>query len=167
MYLPRLITVGKVLAAYKMRLALEFLGLVSFRTREPNPFIWTLAETMKLAADAGPNIGAVLDVWHWYHSGGTIADILASGRSRILHVHMSDAKAMPAEQVGDRMRLLPGEGIINLRGFMTALQQIGYEGGIAPEPLGRLPNELSDELSARLAYDTTLRVMQAAGVPQA
>jgi sugar phosphate isomerase/epimerase len=71
------------------------------------------------------------------------------------------------EPVGDRMRLLPGEGIINLRGFMTALQQIGYEGGLAPEPLGRLPNELSDEASARLAYDTTLRVMQAAGVPQA
>ena len=40
-------------------------------------------ETVALAKDCGPNIGAVLDVWHWHHSGGTTKDILDAGVDRI------------------------------------------------------------------------------------
>jgi sugar phosphate isomerase/epimerase len=128
------------------------------------PFIYTLPETVALAKDAGPNIGAVLDVWHWHHSGGTIDDILAAGKDRIVHVHISDAKAMPPEDVRDNMRLMPGEGIIDLVGFLQALQKIGYDDGISPEPLGRIPPDMSTEDAARLGYDTTLAVMKKAGV---
>ena len=58
--------------------------------------------------------------------GGTVADILATPASRIVHVHVSDAKQMPPEEVQDTMRWLPGEGIIDLVGFFQALKQIGY-----------------------------------------
>jgi sugar phosphate isomerase/epimerase len=128
------------------------------------PFIWTLPETVALAKDSATNIGAVLDIWHWHHSGGTIADILGTDKSRIVHVHLSDAKAMAPEEVRDNMRVMPGEGIIDIVGFFQALQKIGYTGGVSPEPLGRIPMDMSTEDAARLGYDTAYAVMHKAGV---
>jgi sugar phosphate isomerase/epimerase len=128
------------------------------------PFIWTLAETVALAKDCGPNIGAVLDVWHWHHSGSTINDILAAGRQRIVHVHMSDAKPMPPEDVRDNMRVLPGEGSIDLVAFLQALKKIGYDDGLSPEPLGRFPQGTPAEEAAKQAFDATQAVMKKAGI---
>jgi sugar phosphate isomerase/epimerase len=85
----------------------------------PVPFVWTLPETLRWCEASGPNIGVTLDAWHWYHSGGTVADIRAAKVSRILHVHVSDAKPMPAEDVRDNMRHLAGEGVIDLVGFLA------------------------------------------------
>ncbi len=131
----------------------------------PTPFIWTLPETVALAEDIGPNVGAVLDVWHWHHSGGTVQDILATDKARIVHVHLSDAREMPPEQVRDNMRLMPGEGIIDLTGFLRALQKIGYVDGVAPEPLGpRIPMDMPGEEAAKLGFDTTYAAMKKAGV---
>jgi len=164
----RLAAISEVLQRSNTRLGLEFLGVPSMRLGRPggppaNPFIWTLPETVELAKDSGPNIGAVLDVWHWHHSGGTIADILAAGSSRIVHVHVSDARQMPPEEVRDNQRVMPGEGVIDLVGFFKALRQIGYADGVSPEPLGRVTAEMSAEEAARLGLETTLAVMNKAG----
>jgi sugar phosphate isomerase/epimerase len=179
----RLAAVATVLARHDVRLGLEFLGPLVFRTRAPRPrpdappvdpaapppappvpFVWTLPETVKLAAESGPNVGVTLDAWHWYHSGGTVADILATPAARIVHVHVSDAREMAPEAVEDNMRWLPGEGVIDLIGFFRALQQIGYAGGVAPETIGpRIPDTMPPEESARLALEATLGVMRKAG----
>jgi sugar phosphate isomerase/epimerase len=165
----RLGAIAEVLQKSNVRLGLEFLGVPQFRAGRaggppPNPFIWTLPETVALAKDAGPNVGAILDVWHWHHSGGTTAEIAATDRSRIVHVHVSDAKAMPPEEVRDNMRVMPGEGIIDLVGFFQALKKIGYADGVSPEPLGRITPEMTAEESAKLGLETTLAVMKKAGV---
>jgi sugar phosphate isomerase/epimerase len=77
---------------------------------------------------------------------------------------VSDARAMPPEDVQDNMRLLPGEGIIDLLGFFRALQKIGYQGGVAPETIGpRIPDGMAPEESARLALEMTHSVMKKAG----
>lgn len=128
------------------------------------PFIWTLLETVALAKESGPNIGAVLDVWHWHHSGGTVADILATDPARIVHVHLSDARVMAPEDVRDNMRLMPGEGVIDLTAFLQALRKIGYAGGVAPEPLGRIPMDMAPEDASKLGYETTRAAMMRAGV---
>ncbi len=186
----RLAAISEVLVKHDVRLGLEFLGPLVFRTRAggggrgrrgagapvdpaappppppapPVPFVWTLPETVKLCAESGPNVGVTLDAWHWYHSGGTVADILATPASRIIHVHVSDARQMPPEDVQDNMRLLPGEGIIDLIGFFKALRQIGYQGGVAPETIGpRIPDDMPPEESARLALEMTAGVMKKAG----
>jgi sugar phosphate isomerase/epimerase len=185
----RLAAISKTLAPHNVRLGLEFLGPLVFRRAraggpgrrgaappDPNappppppappvPFVYTLTETVKLAAEAGPNVGATLDAWHWHHSGGTVADIRATDKSRIIHVHVSDAKPMPPEDVQDNMRWLPGEGVIDLVGFFQALKQIGYTGGVAPETIGaRIPDTMPPEESARLALEMTTAVMKKAGV---
>jgi sugar phosphate isomerase/epimerase len=164
MYTRRLTAVAEVLRRHNVRLGLEFLGPQYFRTRNPNVFIYTLPDTVALAEQAGPNVGAVLDIWHWYHSGGTTAEIVAAGKDRIVHVHMSDAKPMPADEVRDNMRLMPGEGGIDTTAFLQTLRKIGYTGGLSPEPLGRIPMDMPAEESAKLAADTTRAVMKKAGL---
>ena len=165
----RLAAISEVIQRSNLRLGVEFLGVQQFRMGRaggppPIPFIWTLSETVALAKDSGSNIGAILDVWHWHHSGSTIADILAAGKERIVHIHVSDAKAQPPEEVRDNQRVMPGEGVIDLVGFFQALKKIGYDEGVSPEPLGRVPAEMSPEDGAKLALDTTLAVMKKAGV---
>ncbi len=159
----RIVAVAEVLQRSNIRLGLEFLGPLYFRTRAPYQFIWKLDETVALAEACGPNVGAVLDAWHWHHSGGTTADIIAAGESRIVHVHVSDAKPQPPEEVRDNQRFMPGEGVIDLMGFFQALRKIGYEDGVSPEPIGRVPADMAAEDGARLGLETTLEVMKKAG----
>ena len=164
----RIAAVAEVLQRSGVRIGLEFLGVLQFRSGAPGaasyPFIWTLPETLALADDCGPNVGVILDAWHWHHSGGTTAEIRATPDSRLVHVHVSDAKPMPPQDVRDNMRVMPGEGAIDLIGFFQALKAIGYTAGVSPEPLGRVPVEMSADDAARLGLKTTLAVMRKAGV---
>jgi sugar phosphate isomerase/epimerase len=160
----RLTAIAEILQRSKIRLALEFLGPLHFRTAQPHEFIWRMDEALEFARECGPNVGLLLDVWHWYHAGATVADIAAAGRARIFHVHLSDCARQPPDQVRDNQRLLPGEGVINLTGFLQALQKIGYQDGISPEPLGRIPKETTPEEGARLGLEATLAVMRKAGL---
>ena len=162
----RVAAIGEVLRRSNIRLGLEFLGPVYMRAnaKSPHTFIYTLPETVALAADCGPNIGVVLDAWHWHHSGGTTAEIVAAGKSRIVHVHVSDAKPAPPEDVRDNQRHMPGEGVIDLIGFFQSLKKIGYVDGVSPEPLGRVPAEMPAEEGARLGLESTLAIMKKAGI---
>jgi sugar phosphate isomerase/epimerase len=162
----RVSAIAPILQRSNIRLGLEFLGPKYFRSNEKSPhtFIYTLPDTAALAAECGPNIGVVLDAWHWYHSNGTTADILAAGKERIVHVHVSDAKPTPPDDVRDNQRHMPGEGVIDLIGFFQALKKIGYVDGVSPEPLGRIPQDMPPEEGARLGLETTLAVMKKAGV---
>ena len=162
----RLAPISEILGRSQIRLGLEFLGPLYFRqnAKSPHQFIWTLPETAAFAKECGPNIGVVLDAWHWHHSGGTVGEIVAAGKSAIVHVHISDAKPAPPEEVRDNQRHMPGEGIIDLVGFLQALKTIGYVDGISPEPIGRVPAEMPPEEGARLGLETTKAVMKKAGV---
>ena len=175
----RLASINTVIARHDVHLGVEFLGPLMFRRRRirpgappadsaappPVPFVYTLPDTISLAEAAGANIGVTLDAWHWYHSGGTVADIRAVKGSRIVDVHVSDARPMPAEQVRDDMRWMPGEGVIDLTGFFQALKAIGYEGGVSPEVIGpRIPEGMSPDESARLGLAATIAAMKKAGV---
>jgi sugar phosphate isomerase/epimerase len=161
----RLTAVAEVLARNNCRLGLEPLGPLMFRTRAPHEFIWKMNDAVAFAKEIGPNIGIVLDSWHWYHSGATTDDIIHAGKSRIVTIHLSDAAKMPPEDVKDNQRLLPGEGVIDLVGFFRALHQIGYEDGVSPEVLGRIPATMSAEEGAKLGLDASLAVMRKAGIP--
>jgi sugar phosphate isomerase/epimerase len=160
----RLTPIAEILQRSGVRLGLEFLGPLMFRTRAKEPFIWTLPETVALGKAIGPNVGVTLDAWHWHHSGGTVAEILATDTSRIVHIHVSDAKPQPPEDVRDNQRHMPGEGVIDLIGFFQALKKIGYQDAVSPEPIGRVPAEMPPEDGARLGLETTLAIMKKAGV---
>jgi sugar phosphate isomerase/epimerase len=165
----RLAAVAEVLQRSRIRLGLEFLGPLYMRTGRADgppvtPFIWNMPDAVALAKEVGPNAGVILDAWHWHHSGSTLADIAAAGKSRIVHVHVSDAKETPAADVRDNQRLMPGEGVIDLVGFFQALVKAGYEEGVSPEPLGRIAAGTAPAEAARLGLETTLAVMKKAGL---
>jgi sugar phosphate isomerase/epimerase len=162
--LKRFQTVGPVLAKYNVRCGFEFLGPLHFRQGLPYPFIWQMSEMLGFAKDCGTSFGVVLDVWHWYHSGSTLDDIRAAGKSRIVLVHLSDAAQMPPEDVRDNARLLAGEGVIDLAGIFGALKKMGWDGSVSPEPIGRIPKEMSVEEGARLGLESARAVMRKAGI---
>jgi sugar phosphate isomerase/epimerase len=162
--LERYRAVGAVLARSNVRLGFEFLGPMQFRTRAAHEFIWRMNEMLEFARDCGPNMGLLLDAWHWHHAGATPEDIVKAGKARIVTIHVSDAAKMAPEDVRDNQRLMPGEGVIDLVGFFRALREIGYVDAVSPEPLGRMPKEMPAEDGARLGLETTLAVMRKAGV---
>ena len=165
--LDRARAMGEVLARHKLRLGIENLAPLHFRKQFKYPFIYSVPDTVAFCKEAGPSWGLCLDAWHWHHAGGTVKDILDAGKSQIVVVHIEDAKQQPPEDVRDNMRLLPGEGVIDLNGFLKALKKIGYEGQIQPEPLSRFPAGTSADEVAKQCLAATLAVMKKAGLKPA
>lgn len=155
---------GEILTRHKLRVGIENLGPLHFRKPFKHEFSYTVPGTVAFCKEAGPSWGVCLDAWHWHHSGGTVKDILDAGKSQVIVVHIEDAKQQPPEEVQDSMRLMPGEGVIDLTGFLKALKKIGYEGQIEPEPLGRFPVGTPPEEVAKKNLEATLAVMKKAGL---
>jgi sugar phosphate isomerase/epimerase len=164
-YKARFTECANILARSHCRLGLEFLGPISFRTQFPHEFIWKMREMLEFAKECGSNVGLTLDAWHWHHAGGTIADIVNAGKDRIVVVHFNDAPDLPPDKIRDNQRLLPGEGIIDLTGFLRALQKIGYEDSLSVEVFGRGLKEMPPKESAKLCLDSSVAVFKKAGVP--
>ncbi len=164
-YKRRFTESAKILADSNVRLGLEFLGPLQFRKAKPYEFIWRMPDMLEFARDCGPNVGLLLDSWHWHHAGATTNDILAAGRERIVHVHFNDAPNLPPEQIRDDHRLFPGEGVINLTGFLQALQKIGYTDALSVEVFNRL-NDVPPEEAAHQGLSSSLAVFKKANVPE-
>jgi sugar phosphate isomerase/epimerase len=164
LYWKRFRACAGILARSHVRLGLEFIGPLHLRRQEPHEFIWRMNEMLAFARECGPNVGLLLDAWHWHHAGATTGDILQAGKDGIVHVHLSDAPNLPPEQIRDDERLLPGEGVINLVGFFQALQKIGYQDAVSVEVFGRGLKDMPPEQGARLGLDAARKVMRKAGV---
>lgn len=161
----RLRTCAQILGAYGIRLGLEFVGPHHLRTAWANPFLWTMHETLDwIAAIGEPNVGLLFDAYHWYTNGHTLEDILALTPDQIVHVHINDAPNVAVEAALDNGRIYPGEGVIDLGGFLKALNAIGYKGSVTQEILSaEAPKEEAEALLARsrAGYD---KVYRAAGL---
>lgn len=53
--------------------------------------------------------------------------------NRVRHVHLKDFDGRLRDPNGDRRYLLPGEGTLDLQGFLTGLVERGYDGAITLE----------------------------------
>ncbi len=156
--------IAKVLRDSNVRFGLEYIGPLHLRKLRPHLFVYTLGEMLALAREAGPNVGVLLDAWHWHHAGDSLADIEAAGKDAIVHVQVADAPKLPPEDIRDNERLFAGEGIIDLKAFFTTLRKIGYEDGVSPEVFGRGIKDMPLEEGIRLGYNSTSTVMRAAGL---
>jgi sugar phosphate isomerase/epimerase len=91
-----------------------------------------------------PNGGLLVDSWHLFRSGSTLEQLAAIPGSAVLGVQLDDAPATPEADLEDETmhrRLLPGEGELDLVGFVRTLREIG-----SPAPIG--VEVFSDALAA-------------------
>ena len=136
-------------------LGLEYVAPKTGGTRGKYPFIHTMAEMKELIAEVRkPNLGFLLDSWHWYNAGDTAADVLTLKNEDIVAVHLNDAPAgVPVDQQVDSRRELPmATGVIDAGAFLNALNQVGYDGPVAAEPMSAALRALPpDEALAKTA----------------
>jgi sugar phosphate isomerase/epimerase len=146
-HVERFKPVAALLADHGCSLGLEFLGPKTIKDSLRYPFIDRMGAMLELGAEIGPNVGLLLDCWHWYTSHGTVEELHALRPEQVVYVHVNDAPAgVEIDKQVDNVRGLPGEtGVIPIADFLGALQAIGYDGPVTPEPfkkeLGDLPSD--------------------------
>jgi sugar phosphate isomerase/epimerase len=129
----RLRECAKILGHVGICFAIEWVGPATARTRK-HDFIHTLDGDLELVAAINqPNVGLLFDSFHWFTTGGTISQIEALPQEMIVYVHINDAPDKPLDQQIDLERVLPGEGIIDLKGMLRALKNKGYDGFLSVE----------------------------------
>jgi sugar phosphate isomerase/epimerase len=167
--------IARVLCDNGCRLGIEFIGPKTLRAKAKYTFIYTLDGMMELAraiADksgtASDNVGLLLDAWHLYTSGGSIADLDRITAQNVVTVHVNDApRGLTMAEYIDNDRRLPMEtGVIDLPGFVRKLAAMGYDGPVTPEPFSARVNAIDDPLqAAQLVAEHMEKLWQAGGLP--
>jgi sugar phosphate isomerase/epimerase len=152
----RLRDVAAVLSDGGLRLGLEYIGPKTLWAAQRYPFLHTMAEMKELIAEIGkPNVGFVLDSWHWYTSGDTGPDLLTLRPSDIVSVDLNDAPVgLSVDQQVDSRRELPAAtGVIDVKTFLSSLKKIGFEGPVRAEPFNEPLRRMvaDDALAATIA----------------
>ncbi len=136
-HVDRLGAVARVLGDHGIRLGLEYCATPTLRRGKPHEFIHSLPPLRELIAAIGvPNLGLVLDSWHWWMSGSPATELASLRKDEIVSVDLNDAPAgVPQAELRDRQRELPGvTGVIDLARFLGALRRLGYVGPVRAEP---------------------------------
>jgi sugar phosphate isomerase/epimerase len=122
-----------------------------------------LSTALDIVACIGtPNVGVVFDTWHFYRSGGEVADLAAVPPSAIMNFQVNDAPAEAKNTVQPVLltdRLLPGDGDIPLREIFEAVLTGRPDLGITVEVFSSSLRSLPPAAAAQRALDATRRVM--------
>lgn len=163
----RLGEVTQVLADHGLRFGLEYVGTRTLWISQRYSFIHTMAETKELIAEIDqPTLGFVLDSWHWFTAGETAKDILTLTNSDVVACDLNDApQGIAIEDQLDNQRELPAAtGVIDIKSFLNALVQIGYDGPVRAEPFNKPLNQLEDGPAAEATANAIRRAFEIAGV---
>jgi sugar phosphate isomerase/epimerase len=144
----RLRQVAAVLGDGGVRLGLEYVAPKTSWINGRYPFIHTLAEMKDLLAEIDlANVGVVMDSWHWWHAGDTAADLLTLQGRDVIAVDLNDAPTgVKKDEMPDNHRELPcATGVIDIGAFLSALNQIGYDGPVRAEPFNQAVNHMNKD----------------------
>ncbi len=158
-HVERLTPIAKVLAGHGLRLGLEFVAPYHLRRQFPHEFIFTAGQMLELAADIGPNVGLLVDCFHLYTAGDTWDRLSKIPADKIVLAHLNDAPAGPVALIEDGKRVLPGEGVIDVRAYLAALQTAGYRGPVSLEVFSDALRTLFPADAARRAWQATARAI--------
>ena len=97
----------------------------------------TLDEGWWIVEQAPADATLIVDAFHTWNSGGTLNDLRSIPMSRIPHYHINDALERAdgrarGEQT-DADRVMPGDGVIDLKSELRLLRDGGYAGAISLE----------------------------------
>jgi sugar phosphate isomerase/epimerase len=153
--------VAQILADHGCRFGLEFVGPRTARAGHKYAFIHTIAGALELGERIGTgNTGLLLDCWHWYTSHATREDLARLRAGQVVYVHVNDAPpGRDVDEQIDNQRLLPGaSGVIDIAGFLQALDRMGYDGPVAAEPFNAELNAMPPADRVRLTGHSLARI---------
>ncbi len=111
-----------------------------------------------------PNIGQLIDVWHFFNNGGTpdgltgpVAAVQLNDGSRVAGDYLTHARAA---------RLLPGQGELPIVDLVRAVLSIGYTGPWCVEVNTPDFRALPVDIAAHQAAVAATLVLDAAGAPR-
>jgi sugar phosphate isomerase/epimerase len=157
----RLSPAAAILADHGISFGMEYIGPKTMRDTGKFPFIWTQDGMLELAHAIGPNVGLLVDSWHWYTSHATLEDLKRLELKDIVYVHVNDAPAgLEIDSQVDNVRSLPAEtGVIDIRGFLDVLSGIGYSGPVIPEPFKKELSELPSDAKRLEVVGASMRAI--------
>lgn len=162
LHAKRLRAVANIAGGFGLRLGLEYVGPKKSWSAGRYPFIHTMREMRELIAEIDhPCVGLTLDSWHWYTAGETVEDLRKLPGDRVVIVHLNDAPAgIPVEEQVDSVRDLPcATGVIDLKGFLGALVEIGFDGPAYIEPFKKELRQLPPEEALRLTAEAMQKAL--------
>jgi sugar phosphate isomerase/epimerase len=133
----RLREVARILKDHGCTLGLEYVGPKTSWTARRYPFVHTMKEMKELIAEIGTgNVGFVVDSWHWYTAGETVADLKSLTAADVISIDLNDAPAgLPLDQQKDSARELPcATGVIPVADFLNTLNALGCDAPARCEP---------------------------------
>ena len=139
---------ANILKEEGLRFGLEYIGPKTLWASRRYPFVHCMAEMKDLiAAINNPNVGFVLDSWHWYTAGESAVDLRTLSNREIVSVDLNDAPAnVPIDQQVDSKRELPvATGVIDLAAFLNTLNDLGYDGPVRCEPFNSTLRAMTPE----------------------
>jgi 2-keto-myo-inositol isomerase len=117
---------GEIARQFRMTLMIEFIRTSSF--------ISTLPTLLKMTrAAAHPNLGPMLDCYHFWSGLNKFEDLDLIQPGEIMHVHFQDVPEMPRELLDNTTRVIPGEGVSPLTKILRKLSAMGYAGPLSVE----------------------------------
>jgi 2-keto-myo-inositol isomerase len=117
---------GEIARQFRMTLMIEFIRTSSF--------ISTLPTLLKMTrAAAHPNLGPMLDCYHFWSGLNKFEDLDLIQPGEIRHVHFQDVPEMPRELLDNTTRVIPGEGVSPLTKILRKLSAMGYAGPLSVE----------------------------------
>jgi len=131
-----------------LTLAFEPIGTPGFSVR-------TTAEAMAIVQGVGmANVRMAVDTMNAYLAGEPPAawEDIPLGSLAIVHFHDSDPG--PVETLTLGSRVLPGEGVIPLRGYASALRELRYAGPLSVELFNERLWQMPSERVARMAMES-------------
>jgi 2-keto-myo-inositol isomerase len=138
-------------------LAFEFLG-------KPGCAVPTLDMASEIVDGVGrPNVGLVIDTFHFYTGGSELGDIASVPVDRLLVVHLNGCEDLPKDALTDAHRLYPGEGAIPIVEILTLLRDRGFDGTASIEIFRPEYWEQDSANVAAIARDRALAVLARSG----
>jgi sugar phosphate isomerase/epimerase len=138
-------------------IAMEMLPMTNVRTLK------VATEIVRQARQ--DNGGLCIDIWHVVRGGQSFDDVRKLPVSYLKSVELNDANAeMVGSQWNDTLhhRVLCGEGVFDVRGFIKAIQATGFTGVYGVEILSQTHRKLPLREQAKRSFDSTMAHFQAA-----
>jgi sugar phosphate isomerase/epimerase len=127
-------------------------------------FAWSAINSVSTASDLLTrvdvrNAGHLLDVWHFYNTGSTTEAITNLDATTVAAVQLNDGPRVYDNFLWNarNTRLLPGEGDLDVSGFISALTCIGYDGPFGIESSYPAFRQLDVDEAAARAFDATMK----------